>query len=170
MVELMVVVAILGITAAVAISGYRSNPTGGAARKVAAMLATAHRVAVQGGMMTTGTVACASQTLPRAYIEVATDSVTVWQYDDATAAWANVSGAGIPTDVLVYSVEDQANTLPGVTPTATSLATPLKKYYCPDGTSDGFTIYLRHKTDATATRYRIVSIPLSPSPQVFQDW
>ncbi len=171
----MVVVAILGITAAVAVSAYRSNPTGGAARKVATMMSTAHRVAVQGGTMTAaGTPACASQTLPRAYIEFAATSVTVWQYDDASSAWANVSGAGIPTDVTIYSVADTAQSQPsietGFAVTATSLSTPVKKYYCPDGTSDGFTIYLRHATDATATRYRVVSIPLSPSPQVFQDW
>jgi hypothetical protein len=32
------------------------------------------------------------------------------------------------------------------------------------------TVFLRHKTNDNATRYRIVGMPLVTAPQVFQDW
>ena len=174
LVELMVAIVIIMIVAAVAVTGFRTNPTGGDARKVAAMMASAFRAAVQGGTMSAAvSTACATTTKPRAYVEFGTDGlneVTVWKYDDTSSSWVYLYGAGLSTEVLVYGIADQANTLPGATVASTSLSTPVKKYYCPDGTADGFTVYLRHATDDNATRYRIVGMPLSPSPQVFQDW
>jgi type II secretory pathway pseudopilin PulG len=180
MVELMVVIAILGITAAVAISGFRANPTGSDARKVASMMATAYRTAVEGGAMTANiSKACFSSTKPRAMLEFGTGGlnvVTVYKLIEHTADTGYdqvpVSAAALSTDVLVYAITNFAvsQEQPGATPTQTSLATPVTKYYCPDGSADGFTVYLRHATNDNATRYRVVGMPLSPAPQTFQDW
>lgn len=172
MVELMVVVAILGITAALAIRGVKRNPTGGAARKVAAAMATAHRTAVSAGGVRSDIAMRA-----RAQLEFTTTAagnvLTVYQLVEDelplhTYSWVPVSGALLPPEVSIYGVTSAATTLPGATVSATVL--PVTKLYYPDGTADATTIYLRHATDDDATRFRVVGLPLVPVPQVFEDW
>ena len=81
-----------------------------------------------------------------------------------------ISAALLDDTVEIYGLAPQANTLPGASVSLVSLSTPVDKSYNADGTADGFTVYLRHKYDDNATRYRIVGMPLSPAPLVFQDW
>ena len=47
---------------------------------------------------------------------------------------------------------------------------PAQKFYYPNGAADGFTIYLRSRYNDGLTRFRVVGLPLSPTPQVFEDW
>ena len=171
MTELMVVVAILGITAVVAVTGFRSNPTGGAARKVASMMSTAYRVALGAGA-TSGI--CTARAHLKFSMNGGSFQVTVLRLKEEAGACVEetpyISAALLDDTVEIYGLAPQANTLPGASVSLVSLSTPVDKSYNADGTADGFTVYLRHKYDDNATRYRIVGMPLSPAPLVFQDW
>ena len=178
MVELMVVVAILGITAAVSLRSFTRNPTGEDARKVAGLMSTAYRTAVGGGAVRSD-VALATGIKARAQIEFSVASgqflVTVYKLvEDAlplhSSSWVPVSTAILSPDVEVYAITAAAATLPGSAPTASAFGTPITKSYFPDGTSDAFTVFLRLATNIAATRYRVVGMPLSPAPQMYRDW
>jgi len=187
MVELMVVIAIIGITAALTIRSFTKNPTGDSARKVAAMMATANRTAISGGPVRSDCVdALGNPIKARAQLEFIQTSgqVLVNVYvvvEDPlplhTAPWVLVSSEILSPDTEVTSVMGTAGVPlpidPGTVPTPTTLpiATPgLVKLYNPDGTAEPIAVFLKHRTNATATRYRVLGLPINPAPQVFQDW
>lgn len=179
MVELMVVVAILGIVAAVAVGSYKRNPTGDDARRLAALMATAYRTAVSGGPIRAD-VAAEPPGL-RARAEISFDLV-----DGVVIATVSryVENPLPAHDYLIEPVQTMAMSqevvLQHVDPTAQiglvagsvgeTTVWPQTRLYYPDGTAQSYTLYLRHKLRDDATRYRVVSLPLSPSPQVFRDW
>ena len=185
MVELMVVVAILALTAALAVTGMKSNPVGSDARKVAALMATANRTAIGGGPIRTDVAATGIR--QRAVLEILGQTngfqLTVYKVvenqlaNDGTFTYVPVGNETLNQDTEVWALGDTAATLPtGIDPAQTDFTPPSpptlgpsKKYY-PDGTAEAMTIYLKNKTNDAATRYRIVALPLSPAPQVFQDW
>jgi hypothetical protein len=185
MVELMVVVAILALTAALAVTGMKSNPVGNDARKVAALMATANRTAIGGGPIRTDVAATGVR--QRAVLEILgyTNGYQLTVYKvvenpgatDGTFTYVPVSSELLNQDTEVWALGATAATLPtGVDPAQTDFSPPVapalgphKKYF-PDGTAEAMTIYLRHKVSDVVTRYRIVALPLSPAPQVFTDW
>jgi prepilin-type N-terminal cleavage/methylation domain-containing protein len=178
MVELMVVVAIIGILAALTVRSFTRNPTGEAARKVASMMATAFRTATGGGPVRSDVVdGLGNPIKSRAELEIlqASGQVLFNVYllvEDAlplhTSNWTLVSSEILSPDVEVFAVSPTVVLDPGSTPTATTL--PVTRFYYPDGTADAMVIFLRHRTNSAATRYRVIGLPLNPVPQVFQDW
>jgi prepilin-type N-terminal cleavage/methylation domain-containing protein len=178
MIELMVVVAILGITAAVVVRGFKNNPTGSEARRLAAAMSTAYRTAISGGPVGADVAAATGGTRARAMLEIEEEgpgyALTVWQLvEDASPAttfsWKSVEKAAISPDVEILRVADAASiSLSTVEITAGGL--PAQKFYYPNGGADAFTVYVRHRLDTSASRFRVVGLPLSPSPQVFKDW
>jgi len=190
MVELMVVVAIIGITAALTIRSFTKNPTGESARKVAAMMATANRTAISGGPVRSDCVdGLGNPIKARAQLEFIETSgqVLVNVYvvvEDPlplhTAPWVLVSSEILSPDTEVTAVMGTAGPPyvplpidPGTAPPLMTLPTSapgLIKLYNPDGTADPMAVFLKHRTNNTATRYRVLGLPINPVPQVFQDW
>lgn len=186
MVEMMVVVAILGIVTAVAIGSYRRNPTGDDARRVAALMATAYRTAVSGGPIRADVAAAALPTVlkERAKIaftqEGASILVTVYKIveDDLPAS----GYTEVPVQTIALSPEVSLHAVLGSaqiglaagsvdsTPLPSDPAPEFTKLYYPNGTAQAYTLYLKHKLRDNATRFRVVSLPLNPTPQVFRDW
>lgn len=177
LVELMVVLAILSIVAAISIGSFRSNPTGDEARSLSSLMTTAYRTAVAGGPVRSD-VATAQNMRARAQITFSEDGghtlATVYRLveDDLpnnTYSWVPVQHTYLHPDVTLHRVLDSAQ-IGLATGTIDPGSLPVIKYYYPQGNSDAMTVYLRHKTRANATRYRVVVMPLSPAPQVFRDW
>ncbi len=182
LVELMVVLTILAIVAAVALTGFRTNPTGDDARQLASMMSTAYRTAVGGGPVRDDVVAKWLATNPevkaraRFDLTLTDDGVvqaTVYRLVEKVGVddydWVAVESAFLHREVTAYRVMDSAQ-IGLATGTVDPGGVPATKYYYPNGTADGFTIYLRHVTRDNAQRYRVVGMPLSPAPQVFPDW
>jgi prepilin-type N-terminal cleavage/methylation domain-containing protein len=191
MIELMVVVAIIGITAALTIRGFTRSSVGGDARKVAAMMATAYRTAMSGGPIRTD-VAAANPTLRwRAVLEFSEASgqnlVAVYQIvehsGDTGFDQVLVSNEVLSPDTIIFSVASTAAIDPGTsTVTASNLSTStlFDQYYCADGTTgvlvggafsvNPITAFLKHRTNDAATHYRVLGMGLNPVPQVFQEW
>ena len=179
LIELMVVVAILGITAGVVITNYKPNPSGHDARRIAAAMATAYRTAIAGGPVRADVVTAAGGLKARAQlvIEPAEQGgyiITVWKLVEdtlpaSTHQWVPVETAATSTEVEILRISDAAQISLSAT-TITEGGVPATKNYYPSGSADAFTVYLKHKYQSNATRYRVVGLPLSPAPQVFQDW
>jgi prepilin-type N-terminal cleavage/methylation domain-containing protein len=178
LVELMVVVAILGITAGVVFTNFRRNPTGQEARRIAAAMATAYRTAIAAGPVRSDVVTASGGQRARAQLEIDDSGegyvVTVWKLiEDPLPSsghqWIAVESASISSEVLITQIADSAQIGPSAT-TINAGGMPATKSYYPNGNADAFTVYLRHRRLANATRYRVVGLPLSPAPQVFQGW
>ncbi len=178
MIELMVVVAILGVTAAFVLRGFKANPVGADARRIATSMATAYRTALAGGPVRADVASASGGTRARAMLEIDASGpayqVTVWRLteDDPPATgftWNAVDVASLSTDTEVFRVADGA-TIGLSTTEITAGGLPVSKFYYPSGMADPFTVYLRHRHDTSADRYRVVGLPLSPAPQVFKDW
>lgn len=186
MVELMVVVAILGIVAAVAIGSYKRNPTGGDARRVAALMATAYRTAVSGGPIRADVAAAALPTVLKERAKIAftqqgaSTVATVYRIveDDLPNhgyTEVPVQTIALSPEVSLHAVLDSAQIGLAAgsvdeTPLPSDPEPEFTKLYYPNGTAQAYTLYLRHKLRDNATRYRVVSLPLNPTPQVFRDW
>ena len=174
----MVVVAIIGICAALTVRSFTKNPTGEGARKMASMMATANRTAVGGGPVRSDVVdALGNPIKSRAQLEILQTSgqvlINVYLLVENPlpahdSVWTLVSTEILSPDVEVYAVATTVAIDPGSTPAATAL--PTTKLYYPDGTADAMEIFLKHRTNNAATRYRVLGMPLNPVPQVFQDW
>jgi prepilin-type N-terminal cleavage/methylation domain-containing protein len=197
MVELMVVVAIVGIIGALALQSFKRNPTGDEARKVANLMATAFRTGVSGGNLSSdlqqacgkerarlaiGENSTGQYVLVQELVEAPVSGVVgdaasncTWGAPNITEPspaplWVTTSFGWLDADVEIYGIDSSAQSLPGNSPTLVDLSAPIYKLYYPDGSADAMTIYVRHRTNDNATRYRVVGMPINPVPQVFQDW
>jgi prepilin-type N-terminal cleavage/methylation domain-containing protein len=178
LIELMVVVAILGITAALVLRNFKRNPTGEEARRLASAMAVAHRTAIAGGPVRADVVTAAGGQRARAQLEIAASGngylVTVWRLvEDPLPGtghqWLPVQVTAISPEVEITRVADAAHI--GLSATAiTAGGLPTTKNYYPNGSADPFTAYLKHRHRDGATRYRVIGMPLTPAPQLFQDW
>ena len=180
MVELMVVVTILGIVAAVAVGSYKRNPTGDDARRLAAVMSVAYRTAVAGGPIRAD-VATANNIRARAQLlfKKTDDSWTATVFrvveDDLPATGLSlvpVQTMVLDSEVTLHNIVDGAQI--GLASSAIDeFDDPddeVTKNYFPDGTAQAYTLYLKHRLRDNATRFRVVSLPLSPGAQVFRDW
>jgi prepilin-type N-terminal cleavage/methylation domain-containing protein len=178
LIELMVVVAILSIVAAVSIGSFRTNPTGDSARAISRLMATAYRTAIAGGPVRSDVATQAEVLGARSMVE----AVLTADGHTQVTVYKVVEGAGVGE----YTLEPVQSTylhqgrhaVPGDGQRADR---PLRRPHrsgwsahdqalLPAGMADAYTIYLRHRTRDNATRYRVVGMPFSPAPQVFQDW
>jgi prepilin-type N-terminal cleavage/methylation domain-containing protein len=185
MVELMVVIAIIGIAAGLSFTALKSDQAGADARRVAAFMATAYRQAQGGGAVrpdvaTTGPAGpppC--NTTTRAVLRFSKvggiDLVAVWKMIEDplpanTCTWVYITGIYLSDDVEVWAVTDTAALAPtGSNPTQWDGAADIVKNYFPDGTADAFTVFI-HNRNGSGTRFRVVGLPLIPPPQIFIDW
>jgi prepilin-type N-terminal cleavage/methylation domain-containing protein len=196
MIEMMVVIAIIGIVATLSLKSFKSDEAGTDARHVASQMATARRFATQGGAVRPDVVAAlqppnpqppvwpASGSAPdptkfpfaRARLEITLAAgvqlVRVWKLDElvplGTFQWTYVTGTYLSDETSVAGVDRTAALTPtGAAPAAP--AWPVYIYYYPDGSADAVTTFLENK-DGKGKRYRIVGLPLVPAPQVFIDW
>ena len=178
LIELMVVVAILSIVAAVSIGSFRTNPTGDSARAISALMATAYRTAIAGGPVRSDVATQAEVLGARSMVEAVLTAdghtqVTVYKVVEGAGVGEYtlepVQSTYLHQDVTLYRVMDSAQIGLSADPIDPG-GLPMTKRYYPPGMADAYTIYLRHRTRDNATRYRVVGMPFSPAPQVFQDW
>jgi prepilin-type N-terminal cleavage/methylation domain-containing protein len=177
-VELLVVVAILGILAVVSIRELRSNPVGDSARAIASLMSTAHRLAIAGGPVRADVAVdenvLGGRTMVEALVTEGGDTrLTVYQVvegeGDGVYTLEPVQSISLHPDVTLFKVADSANL--GLTAEAIETGgLPATKRYYPSGRADAYTLYLRHRTRENETRYRVVCMPFSPAPQVFTQW
>jgi prepilin-type N-terminal cleavage/methylation domain-containing protein len=192
MIEMMVVIAIVGIVATLSLKSFKSDEAGTDARHVAGMMATARRFATQGGAVRPDVVTAlqppfvplptppdpAKFPFARARLEITVQAgvplVRVWKLDElgplGTFQWTYVAGTFLSDETSVGGVDTTTAALTPISPaTPPVTAFPVYVYYYPDGSADSVTTYLENK-DRKGKRYRIVGLPLVPAPQVFIDW
>lgn len=173
--ELMVVVAILGILAALSFRAMKTDPVGQDARKVAAMMVTARRAAMSGGPVRADVVA-SDGTRSRSQVtfedEAGRTVVRVWVLvENAPAAvplynWVELTGLALSRNTPLRGVADVASLDPGATLPSAPSGTITKNFF-PDGTSEPMVVYLG-ATDAS--KWRVIVLPASAVPAVYSDW
>jgi len=190
LIELMVVVAIVGVVAGLSLKSFKTDEAGTDARHVAGMMSTAHRLAVQGGAVRPDVVSATTPpftpTPPdpskfpfaRARVEITLESgvhvVRVWKKIEdnlpaTTHQWVAITGIFLSDETSVAGADTTAAALTPTGTTPPSPVWPVYVYYYPDGSADSVTTFLENK-DGKGKRYRVVGLPLVPAPQVFIDW
>ena len=188
LVELMVVVAILGIVSALAVQVVKSDPTAKTAREVAALIQQARRNAIAHGPVRADVAAATSTTATqRVRIRDSGGKANVIELYDlvettgaATYTWTPSTWSWMPQKVQVYGVDTTANTVGGETlPTALATNGQIDFYLFPDGTAgtslngngaNGTTIYLQTRAGTKKDKFRIFVMPLSGAPTTTKGW
>ena len=177
LIELMIVVAIIGILATLAIARMRVNATGDVARRVSALLQDARRLAMSGGAVRSD-VAEAMAITARVQVEFAMQdgSSVVRLYrltEEASpstgASWVMIHEDYLSSDVAIYAVTDAAQSTPGADIPDDAKTTLAPKFFFPDGTCDAMTVYLRGGQNASALS-RVIAYPLTGLPSVLLGW
>jgi prepilin-type N-terminal cleavage/methylation domain-containing protein len=173
--ELMVVVAILGVMAALSLRALKTDPVGQDARKVAALLVTARRTALQGGPVRADVVADIGSRA-RSQITFEDDGgrtvARVWLLREFAVGasplyeWVEITGLALSEKTALRGVSDTADIDPGATLPDVPTATVTKNFF-PDGTSEAMVVYLG---DADKSKWRVVMFPASSVPTVYSDW
>lgn len=198
LIELMVVIAIVGIIAAFSLKSFKSDEVGTDARHVAGMMATAYRLAVQGGAVRPDVVTLIQAAPPpppwlqagsvpdatklqfaRARLEIGLEGgvqvVRVWQMTELAPPplgnnqWTPVTAIYLSDETRVGGMDNAAALTPIGAAPPTVQGWPLYIHYYPDGSADAVTIFLQNQ-NGRGKRYRVVGLPLVPAPQVFIDW
>ncbi len=182
LVELMVVVAILGILGAAAVVYTKTDKVGESARTINAIAQEARRHAVAGGAIRPDVATALGPAVGRARLEFivvgAYSEVRLWDLVEDplpahTAQWRLASQATLPIEVQIYGVANVANTLPGgALPGAIGGASVSKMFYT-NGSCDGFTVFLRKKNAAatdTPNTFRVFAMPLSGNAETVKGW
>jgi prepilin-type N-terminal cleavage/methylation domain-containing protein len=188
LIELMVVIAILGIAASLAVMTVKADPTAKSAREVAAFLQVARRAAIAHGPVRsdvqTATGIAATQMVR--FKEVANGSkVEIFDLvegSDATSTWEPNAWMWVPQRAKIYGVALTANTSGGETlPTAFAVNSVVDIYFFPNGTvgigntssaagTSGATVYLRTRSGNKPDKFRIFVMPLSGMPTTTKGW
>jgi prepilin-type N-terminal cleavage/methylation domain-containing protein len=180
-VELMVVLVILAILAALSVKFFRSDPSANDARRIAALISTANRVAVAGGPVNANVILLTGQTA-RAKIEFDGNAKTVTVYrlvengntPPTNYTWSPVSAMGLNNFTVIQAVGSTSELQPSAETghgLPTALGTGLvAKYFYPTGTVDAMTVYVNDNRPNINRKYRVVTLPLQGAPQTFQDW
>jgi prepilin-type N-terminal cleavage/methylation domain-containing protein len=178
MTELMITVVILGILAAFTVSAMKNEPTVDATRKIGVVINEARRRAIGAGPIRPD-VKAATGLKERVVVEFTNESgagvARIFEaVEDATTptfTWRQVGGQVLPNNSEIYSVSDNAATLPGgAVPAYIGGAVVSKKFY-PNGTCDAMTVFLRRTGSSnTQTRHRVFAMPLTCQAGMFKDW
>jgi len=199
-VELMVVVAIIGVLAALAATTLKPDWEGNGAREVASLLREARREAVAGGAIRPEVSTAYPALCPTGFgdgkrVYIALDQVGVSCPDrpdcnsqltifkakeaalltDTTTTWAPVVSYWFRDEVEVTITAGVDITPNGAQAGAVPPGSPPTRCFDPDGTADPMTLYVRRRNlaDGTAAggdRYRIVLMPAGGTPMLFKDW
>jgi prepilin-type N-terminal cleavage/methylation domain-containing protein len=177
LIELMVVIAILGIVASLAVVAVKSDPTAKSAREVAAFLQTARRAAVAHGPVRadvkTATGITATQ---RVRFKQTTFGSQVILYDlvegsGATASWVTNTWVWLPNRATIFGVATSANTNGGETlPSALAVGAQVDRFFYPDGSADATTVYLKSASGNKPDKFRVFVMPLSGVPTTTKGW
>jgi prepilin-type N-terminal cleavage/methylation domain-containing protein len=184
MVELMEVIAILGITASLADMTVKSDPTAKSARELAAILQQARRAAIAHGPVRSDLQASAGVATERVRFLETTYGSKVEIFDlvegTSSASWVSNSWMWVPNRAKIYGVATVANTSGGETlPSALVVNTPVDIFFFPNGTMgttntapgvNGATVYLRTRTGNKPDKFRIYVMPLSGMPTTTKGW
>ncbi len=170
-VELMVVVAIIGISASLAVMVNKSDPTAKAARQLASILSQARRLAVAHGASASAAI---TQTARVTVAEVAGHSVVkVWELNDAVspAVWVQLEAATLPRGVRVARMATVANTVGGETlPSALADSAVAEMRFYPNGIAEARTFYLQTRNSSKPDKYRVFVLPLSGIATTTKGW
>ena len=180
LVELMVVVAIVGVIASVATVSMRESPTPKGARQVQLVFAEARRMALTGGPLRPD-VRTALGERARTRVDVSRlvgmEQLELLVFvEDPTlpsGVWEIVQTTVLPPNVQVVGVADAMQTQPGgPAPPALPGGAPVMKRCYPDGTCDGATVFLsdRRKDPGVEDPYRVVVAPLTGVSAVSKGW
>lgn len=181
LVELMVVIAIIGISASLAITAIKSDPTGKASREITAILQQARRFAVARGPVRADVQAALglTQTSRISVRDIAgkdnkLELHTLVEGSGATASWVLDSWVWVPKGTQIFGVATTANSSGGETlPTALATDGTAYIYFYPDGHASAATIYLQTRSvRSTAKRdyFRVFLLPLSGIPTTTKGW
>ncbi len=178
MVELMVVIAILGLASSLAVMATKSDPTAKSAREVSAFLQMARRAAVAHGPVRSDVKAATGITATQRvrFKDVGGTLSRVELYDlvegtGATATWTFNTWVWIPNRAKIYGVATTANTNGGETlPTALATNGQVDIFFYPNGSADATTVYLQTRSGAKPDKFRIFIMPLSGMPTTTKGW
>jgi prepilin-type N-terminal cleavage/methylation domain-containing protein len=179
MVELMVVVAIIGILVGLAATALTKNPEIDGTRQVAALLAEARRRAISAGPMRADVTAATGERA-RVKVDFTNEggrglvwvSVAVEDPSPATTfQWVDVSGQRLPDKVDIYAVGTSAAVDPGgAVPAALGTGTVTRRFYA-NGTSEAMTVYIRRTSSSgTYSQHRVFVLPLTATPATYKGW
>jgi prepilin-type N-terminal cleavage/methylation domain-containing protein len=188
LVELMVVIAILGTAASLAVMTVKADPTAKSAREVAAFLQVARRAAIAHGPVRadvqTATGMAATEMVR---FKETTNGSRVEIYDlveqtGPTSNWVFNAWAWVPNRAKIYGVALTANTSGGESlPTAFVVNSSVDIYFFPNGTmgigntsgsagASGATVYLETRNATKPDKFRIFVMPLSGMPTTTKGW
>jgi prepilin-type N-terminal cleavage/methylation domain-containing protein len=173
--ELMVVVVIIGIMAALSFRSMKTDSVGQDARKLAALVVTARRAALSGGPVSPAVTAL-DGTRARAQLtfedEGGVTVVRVWVLQETPGGappvyeWVELTGLTLGKNTALRGVSTAATLDPGGTlPTAPSGT--ITRNFFPDGTSEPMVAYLG--ADG-GSKWRVVVLPAAAVPAVYSDW
>jgi prepilin-type N-terminal cleavage/methylation domain-containing protein len=186
LVELMVVIAILGVTASLAVMTVKSDPTAKSAREIASILQAARRAAIAHGPVRSDLQSSAGAATERVRFLETTYGSKVEIFDlvegTSSASWVSNTWMWVPNRAKIYGVATVANTSGGETlPGALAVGTPLDIYFFPNGTMgtsntaasagvSGATVYLQSRSGNKPDKFRIYIMPLSGMPTTTKGW
>jgi prepilin-type N-terminal cleavage/methylation domain-containing protein len=186
LVELMVVIAILGVAASLAVMTVKSDPTAKTARELASLLQQARRAAIAHGPVRADLQASAGTATERVRFLETTYGSKVEIFDlvegTSTASWVSNSWMWVPNRARIYGVATVANTAGGETlPSAFGVNSSVDIYFFPNGTMgtsntsgaagvNGATVYLRTRAGNKPDKFRIYIMPLSGMPTTTKGW
>ena len=179
LVELMVVIAILGITFSLAVMAVKTDPTAKTAREIAAFMQQARRNAVAHGPVRadvqTATGITATQRVRIKDVGGTANKVELWDLVETTGAptatWVLSSWTYVPVKTQIYGVAATANTNGGETlPTALATNGQVDTFFYPDGRGDAVTVYLQSRKGTKKEKFRIFVLPLAGAPTTTKGW
>ena len=175
LIELMVVVAIIGVLASLAFTHIRPDPTGAAAHRLSTILIEGRRQAVSRGPVRAD-VTTALGTTARVQIELENDDdsstvrlFTLREDDEPStgATWVLELEQHLAPDVEIYGTALETALEPGTAaPEPLGTGTRTLHFYA-DGTSDGSTTFLRRR-GGNGDTFRIAVFPLSGTAVVMR--
>jgi prepilin-type N-terminal cleavage/methylation domain-containing protein len=188
LVELMVVIAILGTAASLAVVAVKSDPTAKSARDVASFLQIARRAAIAHGPVrsdvqtATGMAATEMVRFKETTYGSKVEVFDLVEGTGATSTWVSNAWMWVPNRAKIYGVALTANTNGGETlPTAFVVNSTVDIYFFPNGTvgvgntvseagASGATVYLRSRSGNKPDKFRIFVMPLSGMPTTTKGW
>jgi prepilin-type N-terminal cleavage/methylation domain-containing protein len=181
LVELMVVVAILGILAAAAVVYTKSDHVGEAARATNALLQEARRHAVSNGPIRADVATALGPTVGRSRVEFTKSGiysiVRLWDLvedplPNHTAQWKLSSQLTFESDVETYGVATVAQPNPGGALPAALGAGSISRMFYPNGSADPMTAFI-HKTGAASNApesFRVFVMQISANAETLKGW
>jgi len=188
LIELMVVIAILGTIASLAVLTVKADPTAKSAREVASFLQVARRAAIAHGPVradvqtATGMAATEMVRFKEFTYGSKVEVFDLVEGTGATSTWVANAWMWVPNRAKIYGVALTANTNGGETlPIPFAVNSQVDIYFFPNGTmgvgntsgsagASGATVYLSTRTGSKPDKFRVFVMPLSGMPTTTKGW